>query len=594
MKRVYYEKDEEEYLEYDAERGDLLRYQEAMMLFTLPSDNEALLKHLTALSRFIDDIYQALYDREVAREKDENSARIFTVLYEEYDEEYEDGVARREAALSALEFSSICNVLFQWHSDIMRRGETMTGLYAINYFMGWAAYVRAFHLVIGTNEERLPLYAYGSAYDHTYCSMVSKRDNVIVSKSRLIDYSVDELWTSVRLITTSLYTYAFSLPMRHYVYALFFRYADLLTSQQQHEYAIEEIFDNPRFVVTHTDALEEEDDDEDEEEGRDDFDAYKKIKIPANETYSIDNDFLYEGDALFFHQLYRLQLSTDLMRHHATGQNAIHIGYTQRFNRIDFVRIAMEQWCEAFVMMTRDTHVKQQMIERYTNTRTDMHLYHGDRERHKRSFPKSACDARDVLLEARPLEMTRVNNSQAMVLGDLLLCFKRSYMTALENIVPVYGDYDYETSAVEKGDGGWLLLDYEQEALLLTRICTRLFLEYHKVKRLAKLDDAFMLEELVNLQRIEEAIFLGGEKNKRKKKKKAEEEETKTWPVFLKLMRLYYVVDTVKKKVFRSLFFVEAYFVWLCLCVRNDVLKVAVLHPKLLDLVQKLNDLIQC
>jgi hypothetical protein len=104
------------------------------------------------------------------------------------------------------------------------------------------------------------------------------------------------------------------------------------------------------------------------------------------------------------------------------------------------------------------------------------------------------------------------------------------------------------------------------------------------VKRLTKFDDAFVLEELVSLQRVEEAIFLDGK----------ETTTTKTWPVFLKLMRLYYVVDTVKKKVFRSLFFVEAYFVWLCLCVRQGVLTMSVLHPKLLDLVQKLNDLIQC
>lgn len=587
MKRVYYEKDTEEYLEYDAGRSDLLLYQEEMMSFVLPSDNEFLLKHLTSLARFIDDIYQALYDRELARERDENSARIFSVLYEEYDEEHEDDVARREAALDSLELATIADVVFQWHSDIMKRTETMTGLYAVSYFMSWAAYVRLFHLVVATNEERLPLYAYGSAYEHAYCVMVSKRVNVIVSKAPLIDYSIDDLWISMGLITTSLYTYAFSLPMRNYIYALFFRYADLLAAQQP-EQAVDQILDNPRFMTTHDDMGSEEEEKEDneaeEEEGRDDFHAYKKIRIQANQTYSIDNDFLYEGEVLFFPQLYRLQLSTDMMRHHAQEENAILIGYTQRFNRIDFVRLAMEQWCEALVAMTRDTHVKQQMIERYTGTRIDMHLYHGDRERHKRSFPTSACDARDVLLEARPLEMTRVNSSQAMVLGDLLLCFKRSYATALENLAPVYGDYDYEKVAVEKGDGAWMLLDYELEALLLTRICTRLFLEYQKVKRLTKFDDAFVLEELVSLQRVEEAIFLGD----------GATTTTKTWPVFLKLMRLYYVVDTVKKKVFRSLFFVEAYFVWLCLCVRQEVLTMSVIHPKLLDLVQKLNGLIQC
>ena len=559
MKRVYYEEASEPYLVYTK----MLDYQEKMTVFVLPSCTEFLIKHMEGVSHFLDDIYEALYERE----KEEDGVDHFEVLFTAYDEVHEQAVIRRNAALSMLNLPLIASTLLQWHIDIVARsGETMTGAYAVCYFLSWGAYARAFHLTVSLQEEKLSLYAYGDAHEHLYCRMVSKRSNVVITDARLIDYSVDELWTSMRIITPSLYAYPFSLPMRNYVYALFYRYADLLGMEQDGSV---DIFDNPRFVTpsqdeeTTTTVLE----------GHDDFDDYKKLSVRANDSHTIQSDFVYEGELLFFNQLYRLQLSTDLMRHHE--REAIRISYTPKLNRFSFIRAALDQWAETLQLMARDTHVKQSLIERYTHTRTDMHLCHGDRERHKRAFPSSACDARDVLLEARPLEMDRVTRSQAMVLGDLVLCFKRNYTTMMDNC----GNEDYEDRTLNEGGEPWMAVEYEQEALLLTRICTRLFMEYHKVKGLHKMDSAFLFEELVPLQRIEKVFFLG---------------KTTSWPVFLKLMRFYYVMEPTTKRVFKSVFFVEAYFVWLALCLRNKLILIDAIHPKLLDLTQKLNDLIQC
>lgn len=569
MKRVYYEKANENYLVY---RGPerMLDYQEEMFVFVLPSDSEFLIRHMEGVCRFLDDIYEALHERE----KEEASTSHFDVLFTAYDEEHEEAVARRNTTLEMLNLPLIANTLLQWHSDIIsRRGETMTGLYAACYFLSWGVYARAFHLRVSLQSDKLTLYAHSNAYDHLYCRMVSKRSNVVITDAPLIDYSADELWTSMRIITPSLYTYPFSLPMRNYVYALFFRYADLLS--MEHEPNLD-MFDNPRFVaLSQQQQQQQEEEEETNIEGHDDFDDYKKLKLPANTSYDIQSDFVYEGELLFFNQLYRLQLSTDLTRYHERETHTLRIDYTKKLTRLAFVRIALEQWSETLIILTRDTQYKESLITRYTHTRTDMHLCHGDRERHKRAFPTSACDARDVLLEARPLEMDRVNRSQGMVLGDLILCFKRNYMTTLG------GDNheNYEHHVLEEGGESWIVVEYEQEALLLTRICTRLFMEYHKVKGLYKMDDAFLFEELVSLQRIEEVFFL---------------DKTTNWPVFLKLLRVYYVLDTVTKKLFRSVFFVEAYFVWLGLCLRNKVITIDAIHPKLLDLTQKLNDLIQC
>jgi len=568
MKRVYYEEASEPYLVYTgAER--LLEYQEKMIVFVLPSHVEFLLKHMEGVCHFLDDIYEALYERE----KEEEGADHFEVLFAAYDEAHEQAVIRRNATLSMLNLPLIASTLLQWHNDIVtRKGVTTTGAYAVCYFLSWGVYTRSFHLTVSLQSEKLSLYAYGSAKEHLYCEIVSKRSNVVITDAQLIDYSVDQLWISMRLITPSLYTYPFSLPMRNYVYALFFRYADLLGMEQDDSV---DIFDNTRFF---TPLQQQQQQQEEDIEGHDDFDDYKKLNVCANGSYNIHSDFVYEGELLFFNQLYRLQLSTDLMRYHERAESKIRIVYTPKLNRLAFIRIALDQWSEALIILTRDTQYKESLVTRYTHTRTDMHLCHGDRERHKRAFPNSACDARDVLLEARPLEMDHVTRSQAMVLGDLIQCFKRNYTAVIENCGGGVNE-DYEGHVLQEGGESWMVVEYEQEALLLTRICTRLFMEYHKVKGLHRMDDAFIFEELVSLQRIEEVFFLG---------------KTTSWPVFLKLMRHYYVMDTVTRKVFKSVFFVEAYFVWLSLCLRNKVITTGAIHPKLLDLTQKLNDLIQC
>ena len=110
-----------------------------------------------------------------------------------------------------------------------------------------------------------------------------------------------------------------------------------------------------------------------------------------------------------------------------------------------------------------------------------------------------------------------------------------------------------------------------------------LYFDFEAVPDVKAMNDCFILEELVSLQSIEDAVFL---KRSRKAKK---------WPIFLKLVRLYYVIDTVSERVFKSLFFAEAYFVWLSIARHNGMLKKEqALHAELLPPLKKLNTMLHC
>lgn len=621
MKRhtVYFEENEEPYMAFD-EGNDVVAYQQKMLTFVVPSENEAFLKHIQGASAFLDEIYTLLYERACKKQAYMEGGASRLSLLMNGDKGNSDD-EEREVALDILRFDQICDVFFRWHTDVVLRGETMTGMYAVNYFLTWGCFVRAFHLVVYHDEAKLLAYATKTAHKDRYCQMVNRHENVFTTDAMLVEYSIGDLWNSMRIILPSLYTYTYCKPMRAYIYALFFRYGDLLSVQQQQQQQgetessdyLNAIFDNPLFRTIHSvpqllgnDADEQdeiaetakrsqrqaekndEDDSSEDEDGLlEAFDAYKNISIPVNKYYSIRNEFLYQGESLYYHQLRRIQISDDLIRYHTQQQaqnKAITIHYPSRTARLDFLKLATEEWCAACVAISTNTYLRKTLIEQYMGTRTEMYLYHGERERYKRQFPASTCEARDILVGIRPLAMTLINSSQHLVIRDIFVAFKTAY---LEGIKQQFGNLDsaeYEKDAFEYGLDDWCTFNFEQEVLLLTKLSTTLCFDFEKVTEIKSMSASFILEELVTLQSIENSVFL-----KRKSKKRG-----KVWPIFLKLVRLYYVIDPVNDRIFKSLFFVEAYFVWIALSMHHGLLKnSSVLPPELLPPLKKLNTMLQ-
>jgi hypothetical protein len=415
--------------------------------------------------------------------------------------------------------------------------------------------------------------------------------------------------------------------MRLYIYALFFRYGDLL-SVQQDATIVDDVFDNPLFITFHSvpqlmgvdaeeaelaeEALhrakmleqEEEDGGGDESAYLDEFDAYKKIGIAANRSYTINNEFLYQGEALFYHQLRRLKISGDLTRYHLEQhpeKELITINYEKhRMKRLDFIKFAMDKWCAMCASIAVDKYLRKPVIEKYTVTRVEMHLFHGERERYKRQYPESNCEANDILTAARPLVMNAINSNQKVVLADLIIAFKNEYLAGVEyqfgSILSKLPASEYEKEALEKGLDHWCTFNFEQEALLLTKLITKLFFQFHNVTEVRNMDNAFLLEELVSLERIEETVFL---KRKAKLNDNGERKKgCKVWPIFLKLIRVYYVIDKESNRVFKSLFFVEAFLVWLAISERQGLLRNGednhkAIHSELVAPLKKLNSMLQ-
>lgn len=635
---VYFLEAEEECLVFVDDH--LLEYQEEMPDALLPEKNEALLRHLTHLMSFLDAVYQLFYQKEwliraneqkrqehPSRESDDDDddeedghsseltsdtstsskskrrkkRRDFNLLFETYDEEEEaknEAEERRIASiLNRLALGKINETVFQWHIDIMQRGEQMTGLYATCYFLSWSAFARTFHLSVYTKEEKLYHYTSKSGPTDPFCSLVSKRENVIITPKEIIDYSVNDLWDSACTIRPALYGYIFCLPMKDYVYALFFRYCDLLSIIQQGGGDDGAIFDNPLFIeenvgkeVDDIETGEEEEEDEDVEEM---FDAFKRVNINTDAGYSIQTDFLFEGEMLFYYQLHRIHLSSRLQALYET--RALYLSYGTSGRRIEWLQAVTKGWFESMDVLAKHEFLRSHVIEAFQRDVFEIQLHHGERECYRRKFPESMCEARDVLDDCRTSVLTMVTETVRTTLHDILVRYCATVcenLKTLDKVVAPNTECDaFEKIVLNEGTDAWPLLTHEKECLLLTRVATMLWLNSEQVKNMKRVAQSFLLEELYSLDALESLIF---------DQFSAEATKKKHIPVFVKLMRLYYVIVIIPNdkgirqcRLFKSVFFIEAYFVWLALCVSTEVFVDAQLQPNTQKLVSHFNKLIQ-
>jgi hypothetical protein len=624
---VHFVKDEEECLVFVNE--DLLDYQKKMPHALLPEKNEALLRHLTHLMAFLDAVYQLFYHKEwlvlanQRRQKSEESddddgddgvgivssettsisskkkkRRNFNSLFETYDEQVEaNNIAeerRTTFILDNLALGMINETVFQWHVNIMQRGDAMTGMYATCYFYSWSAFARTFHLTIYSKEEKLYRYTSRCGLTDPFCSLVSKHENVVVTKKEIINYSVNDLWDSACIIRPALYSYIFCLPMKDYVYTLFFRYCDLLSliqqqQQEEHQETNEAIFDNPLFVEVNTRDRDEEEEDEDVEEM---YDAFKRVNLNTDTNYSIQTDFLFEGEMLFYYQLHRIHLSDRLQTLYETRALTLSSGTSGR--RMAWLQVATKGWLDSMVMLAKHAFLRSHVIEAFQHDVYEIQLHHGERECYRRKNTESMCEARDVLDDCRTSVLHTVTETVRTTLEDVLTGYATTVIDNLKKLDKVVAP-DTECDALEKiilneGTDAWPLLTHEKECVLLTRVSTILWLDSEQVKDMERVDRSLLLEELHSLDPLESLIF---------DQFTAIEQTNKHIPIFVKLMRLYYVIVVVPGKggvlqcrLFKSVFFIEAYFVWLALCVSTNVFVEAQLQPNTKKLVVNFNKLI--
>lgn len=489
MKRVYFNEEKEKFLAYTT----LEQYARQCVGFALPNDLFILLQHMTAFTHFV----EALVDKRLAELTDQEkevslSDLLMTMMLQ--DEEI------AEPDPQQISLNKMLSVAWQWHMTINEMREDFTGLYARIVLLSWTAFGKLFFLVRRCDDEGA--LRQFRAEDYPYCMMVSRDENVTISSRPIIAYSVKEVRNSVRLIMSSLYRYPYTTAMKNYFYALFYRYCDLFTLQQTD---LKRVLDNPLYYAPVEPEEEEEDDD-------DDYDAYKRITVPLDAQYQLKSEYFYEGELLFARQLRRMMLSNQLIKQ--SENNPIILTNPINDETMRQCSLAM---METFCQLTIHKELKKFINEDFKRDLLKLYMFHGETERFVRQWPSSASEPGDVLAITRPNDLLSANQVQKMNLADIL----------------------------KAGDV------YGKEIVFITKCINHRWISYESNEWSHRIDAAFMIEQMVTLDDIDEAI-----------------DNEAGLPILLSLIQTYYVV--YRRAVYRTVVFTEAFMIWLSILIKKE------------------------
>lgn len=505
------------------------QYYRAMQVFILPSDSRTLLACGVELARFIDCLSVS-------------------------------SSSNRDERINKLPAK-----LLDWYLDVRSRRDNP--LYRMNRLCYWVGYVRAFWLAITRGHPDLyRLYRQGTTASFDYCALVSGRYNIVVSDEPLGAYSINDMRHSIKMLINSLHTFRFGEAMKRYVHALFFRYASLVMCGSDDE----TVFDNPAFFSP-IGGQQHEEENRDNEKIDDLLESFAHMAIQQQGgLYAINTSFIFDGEKLFQPHLHRLFLSGRLSR----ARLSLNLRATPRF-----VQRCLTVWRDFTLQVAEDRRLTGEVIAQFRQKHVDMYMHHGERERYCEQFPYASNDNREVLMETRPRVLSEIAAAQEVALRALI----KSYAEQLAS-----GEVDPP--------------QYELECVLLTRVTHDVWFRAEDLDRHVEMRDAFLCEELVpSLRELDERIYSAmnpppPRKNQVKgtnRGKRAQRLQARVpFPLLVRLMRRYYVVERTEGRVYQSDQLVEAVFVWLWLCHRERLIPQQMFHPKTLTLLREIDGLV--
>ncbi len=500
MKRVYYSQQDEAFLGYN---GLPLTYAHAAQTALLPVDAWALLQHMSCFAAFVEELLVVRVVPDEPEQQEETGDDAFAwlrngVIDEEEEEEPPTAEPEDEAMLVSVE--EMLGVAWRWHTDLVARALPLTGHYATAYFLSWTAFCQLFYMGSQASESRRHQLKHWRAQDYDFYRRMAARHTIDITAMPLSLYSLNDLWCSVRLIVTcGFYSEPYAPGMKQYLYALFYRYCELISVELGD---ISLVLDNPLFIATGGGAT------------FDDYNAYKSLAIPVNEQLSLSSEYVYEGQALFYGQLYRISLSDRLQ---SMWEDAPLVLETPLDRETE--TLCQEAWLAMLSTVFQDKLLGQFIVTDFKCNLLRLHLYHGEQEQYKRRWPESNAEPGDVMLMLRPDDHVRAIAVHTLPLMDVLKQYREERR-------------------------------HETEMVYLTCQVTARWLASRNVAgHKERLMPHFQLDQLCTLEQLDAATL----------------RDDAQVPLLLSLMRLYYVVWGAR--VYRTPHFVHAYLVWLQLLV---------------------------
>jgi hypothetical protein len=425
--------------------------------------------------------------------------------------------------------------------------------------------------------------------DFDYCKIISDHFNPVLTVKPISKYTINEVWDSVTQIISTMYTYPFSVDMKRLFYALFFRYCDILCTEQDD---CDSVFDNPVFVkydksyrdhmaifnqyVDGSECGDDNDDDDDDDDENDEhglydqYNAYKRVTNKVSNHISLRAEYVFEGEAIFKSPLYRFLLIETLNNQYKENPLCIDLLMSK-----EMFTVCVKSWHEMIIGISKHKVLRKYVSEHFKRHVMDLYIYHGEKERFRRAYPSSLDRATDVLQMLRPsdhIEAIRIQQGSTIHLPD-----------------------EYVKDIEETSTSSTFIKLYEKECILLTRISSYLWFSYNGFSGTPKMNSQFMTDELMTLDEINEIIRLPKTSKEKiqNSTKRREMKEKCQYPYLIKIMMTYFVIDPIrllsseggKMVVYKSQSPILAYLVWVSLYHLYGFIEEEMIHPSIKNLI---------
>lgn len=632
MNTIYYKRprSDDPYLEYDS---SIENYYKKVTSFIIPFDNLNLCLHLTNFAKFIDALYKQdeivskIKSIQDGQSKSRNDDHLWFLDAEVEEEEVIEMKVEGEGVVKINDralYDTVCNLAWEWHDNIKSRKNTFTSLYAINYFLSWGSFCRTYYLNVMLKEKSLSSkdLLERCATDYKFTEIVDSSHYIIVHYKPIMTYSLKFIFEAIKVLIPVLYIYSYSIEMKDYLYHLFLRYCSILSVSCATEDEEFELLDHPARFKYHDIGLEDEDDDdEDNGCGEEDYNEFKKTCVKMNDRYSITSDYIYEGEALFYSQLSRVNQSVILGKM-AEEYPLYFNGYDTPQESILLVKLCLDAWNKFVHSLSLHKLLGTSVKEGFHTDAMHLFLYHGEKGRYINSWPESNHEPGDIISQTRPDDFTLLQQVRQYVIKDISTTFYKGFIQFLNNTVTNerfinlynfhnnnnanlnvnvndnnnvspskrdeytpkaingtnmshlncnYNRSDINSNICSNGDRLSMMdvpyIDHEKECVLATKVCTLNWFRYNVVESWKLINESFIIEELCDNMSSIDNIFIDHQRIRSHKLMHP--------PYLVRLMRIFYVIDINhdQMKTYKTDVFPKAYFIWLSLLRKYNYIK---------------------
>lgn len=443
----------------------------------------------------------------------------------------------------------IISITWCWHIGLRKRFDKIDDkLFCFNYILSWINLCRTLNCKL-ISIDNIDLSK--SSFEFKFIQDISHYEKIIISKEKICNYSLKLLWQSIVLLWPCLYKYPYSDDMRIYFITLYSYYCNILTFKNS------KFTDNdyPKYYRIGSDSSSSSTVTNLIDAYSDKFD-YNNLDLDIDDNKVLKSCFIFDTELIFYHQLIRITTLNNLFN--LNKQYTLKYYYNDNNNnKVIMERIIkmIECFKDAILSLIENQFLKTEIWEELKSNLSKLYLMHGESERFirenflktKRSHPD------DILNKLRQNDYQKINGLKEKIAKDFILEYTNDILNFIQLNLQSNDKLLFENYQKT-------IFKSEKEAIFLTLSC---FEKWFSLLRIdINIKNILFYELISDIETIEDIVDNFNSISK----------DNKNIPVFITIMKHSFVIDKKNKKIFHSLFFIEAFTIWIILLIKQRIL----------------------